>query len=61
MKNAVSCVMGVRKKKKPNKATGTLLSEPTIAYVVGPAAATQFNEAKFKKNPTKPAKAFLKK
>lgn len=55
----VSSEMTLSKIQYPMKAIGTLLSEPIMAYVVGPVCATQFKLAKFRKNPTKPAKAFF--
>lgn len=61
IKNQVSAVTIELKIKYPKIVVGILLSEPTIAYVVGPVTETQFKLAKLRKNPTKPAKKFLKK
>jgi hypothetical protein len=40
-------------------AIGTLLRDPTMAYVVGPVLLTQFKLAKLRKKPTKPANEFF--
>ena len=61
IKNHVSAVMILSKMKYPKNATGILFTEPTIAYVVGPVAATQERDAKFNINPINPANMFFDK
>ena len=61
MKNHVSEEITASKINHPRMEVGILFKDPMIAYVVGPATETQFRLAKFRKNPTKPARKFFKK